>query len=271
MDLPKKIAIAGPADGKPLKAPRRTMRPVRALLYLLLRTAVWTALITISGLYCLNEVPIPALNGPRQETRGAAPEPAAPPGPEAPAPYAISRTEPPRADSFAMIRRQAGQPDHSPANTEKPEPRPRKPVLRPVGFGSSGGNFAAMRREESEAASGNGRRQARASRRDYYQDGAIVLSEAALSKKIKVKGSAPVSKSLEERYTGTDREGEIARKKKELEFEAARARQKQLRREQLTLAGLLTLGTALVMLTGSRLVKAVKLLHKPEGRHWTLK
>ena len=91
------------------------------------------------------------------------------------------------------------------------------------------------------------------------------------TKKIKVKGSAPVSKSLEERYTGTDREGEIARKKKELEFEAARARQKQLRREQLTLAGLLTLGTALVMLTGSRLVKAVKLLHKPEGRHWTLK
>ena len=260
MDFREKINAAGAAGGKPLNAPRRTMRPLRALSWLLLRTALWTALSAASCVYYFKEAGVPKFS----------PEPAAAVAralPAGPAPYAAPVDEPPAADSLALIKdSQSGRAAGAKARGK----RQVKTRLRmnPAAFGSSGGNFAPMgpRLERSVSKAPDDTVNAR-----YAEDGDIVLPAAALTKKVKLKGSAPVPAAVEKKYTGTDREGELLRAKKEMEVEAAAAAKRQLRREQLILAGLVLVGGSLVILIGSRIVKAVRLLHKPEGAHWTLK
>ncbi|MEI7528835.1 MAG: hypothetical protein WCK76_07815 [Elusimicrobiota bacterium] len=251
---------------------------MRALFHLLLRTAALTALILASGLYCVKEG---ALNGFKWNRPGTtappaentpAEKPAVLPAPEKAAPGAAGRTaRTAPADPLALIK-----PDEPPARRTSGVPKPAArggpaaiPRMRPVTFGGSGGKFARLTADDP-AGSVAAAQPPAAGGRARAEDG-VVLTPDALSKKIRVKGAAPVSPAAEKRYTGADPEAGKLRAAIRAKAEAAAAARRQLRREQFMAAGLLLLAALAIILIPSRLIKAWRLLEKPEGKHWTLK
>ena len=193
------------------------------------------------------------------------------PAPEraAPAFGRTARTAP--ADPLALIRAEEPPPRRA-GDVRKPAARGGPaaiPRLRPVTFGGSGGNFARLTADEP-AGPGAAAQPPAAGGRARAEDG-VVLAPGALSKKIRVKGSAPVSPAAEKRYTGADPEAEKLRAAIRAKNEAAVAERRQLRREQFMAAGLLLLTALGIILIPSRLIKAWRLLERPEGKHWTLK
>jgi hypothetical protein len=233
----------------------------RSLILKLLLTGFWTALVVGAGLYGLKLV--------------LGREPAVPDAPVAAEPVTAREDEPlpaperlpladagiaPSAGSLALVKKGKLPEDPGPAPASKQAARPR---LRPAGFGGSGGNFASPGlSEETEATA--------PARRRNLPEG-VVLNQAALAKKIKVKGARPVSVATAKRYSGIDPEAEALRFFKERQAEAQVEAYKQLRREQLLLSGLILLAIIALMVAGSRVIRALRLIERPDGPHWTLK
>ncbi|MCX5791996.1 MAG: hypothetical protein NTY45_07240 [Elusimicrobia bacterium] len=250
---------------------------MRALFHLLLRTAVWAALILASGLYCVKEGALngfkwnrPVTTAPQAENLPVE-KPVVLPAPDRAAPAAAGTARTAPADPLALIKQdepppRRASPDRKPAARGGPAAIPR---MRPVTFGGSGGNFARLTADEP-AGSGAAAHPPAAGGRARAEDG-VVLTPGALSKKIRVKGAAPVSPAAEKRYTGEDPEAEKLRAAVRAKAEAAAAARRQLRREQFMAAGLLLLAALAIILIPSRLIKAWRLLERPEGKHWTLK
>lgn len=251
----------------PLNPPRTTLHPVRAAFYLLLRTALWTSLILAAGLYCAKEGAFSGFNRPPAEKKYFK-SPASPPAPArnaAPAAAAPARTA--ATDPLSLIK-----PAEAPVTAARPGARRAAaviPRMKPMAFGGSGGNFAPLAADT--AANSVAARPAPAVNRGGRAQEGVFLSRAALSKKIRLKGSAPVSAAAEKRYTGADKEAEKLRAALRGRAEAAEAEAKRLRREQLWAAGWIILAAFVIMLITSRIIKAWRLLEKPEGKHWTLK
>ena len=233
----------------------------RSLILKLLLTAFWTALVLAAGLYGVKRV---------LERQPAAPEsPAAEelvPAQEdeaLPAPERLTLADAgtaPSAGSLALIKKGTLPGDAEPDAVSRQSAKPR---LRPASFGGSGGNFASPGfGEEAEAAA--------PARKRNLPDG-VVLNQAALAKKIAVKGARPVSVATAKRYSGIDPESDALRYFKGRQAEAQAEAYKQLRREQLTLSGLILLFIVVLMVAGSRVIHALRLIEKPDGPHWTFK
>ncbi|OGR64829.1 MAG: hypothetical protein A2X31_02755 [Elusimicrobia bacterium GWB2_63_22] len=231
----------------------------RSLLLKLLLTGFWTALVLAAGLYGVKKVlerePAAAAAEPPMPEQEDAPLPAPERLPLADAGYGPG----PKAGSLALVKKGT--------LPEDPEPdavlRAARPRLRPASFGSSGGNFASagLGREAADQAPARAR----------IPDEAVVLNQAALKKKIAVKGARPVSAATAKRYSGIDLESEALRLVRLRQEEALAASYKQLRREQLTLSALISLLIIVLTVLGSRVIHALRLIEKPDGSHWTLK
>ena len=140
-----------------------------------------------------------------------------------------------------------------------------RPLLRPVAFGDSGGNFPELYRAPEAGV------QPPPAPRPRISEGEIFLSPSDLRKKVKVKGSKPVSKELAKRYSGVDPEAERLREQLRAKTAAAEAFRKRLLREKAELLVIIIILGLAVMLLGSRIIRALRLLKRPEGSHWTLK
>ena len=150
-----------------------------------------------------------------------------------------------------------------------------KPRLRKVGLGSSGGNFAkpvykyqAIRKSRSAKKIYSS---ARPAEQTDDSDAEIILTPHDLTKKIKLKGSKPVSVEQAKLYTDIDLEAEALREERRMETIETELLRKNLLHEKLWLVALITLLGIAMMLLGSRVIRALRLLKKPEGKHWTLK
>jgi hypothetical protein len=102
-------------------------------------------------------------------------------------------------------------------------------------------------------------------------DGKILLTPSDLTKKIKVEGAKPISIEQAKRYADTDYEAEELREMQLMKDEKAELTKKQILLEKLGFLALVTLLGLAVMLLGSRIILALRLIKKPEGKHWTLK
>jgi hypothetical protein len=235
----------------------------RSIILKLLLTAFWTALVLAAGLYGVKQV---------LEREPAAPEApvAAEPAPEPEAEPLPAPERLPLADagsgastsagSLALVKKGKLPEDPEPDAASKRAARPR---LRPASFGGSGGNFASPGfGEETEAPAPD--------RRRNLPDG-VILSQTALAKKIKVKGARPVSVATAKRYSGIDPESDALRFFKQRQAEAQAESYRQLRREQLLLSGLILLSIIALMVAGSRVIHALRLIEKADGPHWTFK
>jgi len=252
----------------PLNSPKKTLHPVRAAVWLALRTALWTALILASGLYCANEGILPQRGKPpagKEIIHKPAPIPARQKSSRLPAAGAVRTAA---TDPLALIK--PGKPlpglERKAASRRAPAAIPR---MRPATFGSSGGGFAPLLADYAENRA-SAPSPAATDRKAREEEG-VFLGQAALSKKVRLKGARPVSAAAEKRYTGTDREAGELRAVILSRAEAAEAERKRLRRGRLILAGWIVLAALAIMLIASRVVKAWRLLEKPEGKHWTLK
>jgi hypothetical protein len=136
--------------------------------------------------------------------------------------------------------------------------------LKAVTFGGSGGNFVPLGQEEQEQAPG------RAETAPRDQD-AVLLPASAMLSSVKVKGARPVPAAAGKKYSGVDPEAEFLRERMRQQATAAEAAKFQLRSEKLLLAGWLAMLSLAAMLIPSRVIKAWRLIHRPEGSHWTLK
>ena len=254
-----------------LNPPKKTFHPVKAALYLLLRTAIWTSLILILGILYIKEGGIAdtrRLPAEKKSFKNSVVLPVLPAGASY-EPVLPEHTAP--ADPLALIKTGSKAAPRA-INTSRQKMRnvpPVLPRLRPMGFGESGGNFAQLGTDKPERSPAASPRPVAVSPA-YAQEG-LVLTPGALSKKIKVKGSVPVSAAAEKRYTGVDKEAEMLRAALRAKVEAAEAARKQLRREQFMAAGIIVLSALVIMLVASRIIKAWKTLEKPEGKHWTFK
>ena len=234
----------------------------RSLLLKLLLTGFWTALVLAAGLYGVKRVlerdpsvPAAAAAVPPMPEQEDAPLPAPERLPLADAGYGPG----PKAGSLALVKKGKLPEDPGPDAVS----RAARPRLRPTSFGSSGGNFASPGFSRETADQSPARRQ--------IPDEAVVLNQAALTKKIAVKGARPVSAATAKRYSGIDLESEALRLFKLRQEEARAASYKQLRREQLTLSALISLLIITLTVLGSRVIHALRLIEKPDGSHWTLK
>lgn len=233
----------------------------RSLILKLLLTFFWTALVAAAGLYgfklVLEREPS-APEAPIAAEPVAAQEDEALPTPER-LPLADAGTAPP-AGSLALVKKGKIPEDPEPAPAAR---QPARPRLRPASFGGSGGNFASPGFSEQTE-------EAAPVRRRNLPEG-VVLNQAALANKIKVKGARPVSVATAKRYSGIDPESEALRFFKQRQAEAQAESYKQLRREQFLLSGLILLVIIALMVAGSRVIHALRLIEKPAGPHWTLK
>ena len=242
---------------------RTTLRPWRALFNLLLRAFTCTAVILGCGLYYLNEALLPAPVKPAEITAAPAKSPSrrtylksppkAPPapGPKLADPLSLIKASKPVADSYG-----------NESDAGKNAARPR---LKAVTFAGSGGRFIPIGQEEREQAPGS---RTESARRDLET---VLLPASALSKKITVKGAKPVSVLAGKKYSGVDPEAEFLRERMRRQAAAAEASRLQLRKEKLLLTGWLALLALAAMLIPSRVIKAWRLIQKPEGSHWTLR
>jgi len=235
----------------------------RSLILKLLLTAFWTALVVAAGLYGVKRV---LEREPAAPEAPVAAEPAAAQEDEAlPAPERLPLADAgsgaaPSAGSLALVKKEKFPEDPEPDAPSRQAARPR---LRPASFGGSGGNFPRPGfSEETEAPV--------PARRRNLPEG-VILNQAALAKKIKVKGARPVSVATAKRYSGIDPESDALRFFKQRQAEALAESYKQLRREQLLLSGLILLSIIVLMVAGSRVIHALRLIEKADGPHWTLK
>jgi len=246
-----------------LKPQRTTLRSRRPLILRLLLTAFCTAAVLTAGIYGLKKrlEAVPARVAQAAAKARAEPQPedsGALPGPEPAVLYAAAAAPGAAPDSVAMVktgRAPAGDQSESAGSAA----RASRPRLRPVGFGSSGGKFATPMYEEPAAA-----------RARRPEDG-ILLKPSDLTKKIKVKGAGPVSPAKAKRYSGIDPEAEALRARVRAKAAAAEAARKRLLLKKLELSGLIALLGLAVILAGSRVIRALRLLKRSEGAHWTLK
>lgn len=233
----------------------------RSLILKLLLTAFWTGLLAAAGLYGFKLV---LEREPAAPETPSAEQPVLEPGIETlPAPERLPLADAgtaPSAGSLALVKKGKLPEDTEPDAVSKRAARPR---LRPASFGGSGGNFASPGfSEETEAPA--------PARKRNLPDG-VILNQAALAKKIAVKGARPVSVATAKRYSGIDPESEALRYFKQRQAEAQAEAYRQLRREQLTLSGLILLAIIALMIAGSRVIHALRLIEKPDGPHWTFK
>lgn len=234
----------------------------RSLILKLLLTALWTALLAAAGLYgfklVLERKPA-AAGAPVAAKPAAAQDDEALPAPERLPLAEAAGGSAPSAGSLALVKKGKLPEDPEPEAVS----RTSRPRLRPVSFGGSGGNFASPGfGEEAERPV--------AARRRNLPEG-VILNQAALAKKIKVKGALPVSVETAKRYSGMDPEPEALRFFRQRQTEARAESHKQLRREQLLLSGLILLSIIVLMVAGSRVIHALRLIEKADGPHWTLK
>lgn len=245
-----------------LNPPKATLHAGRALFYLLLKTFLWTAVLLACGLYYANESLRPAPVKPAAAAAARAKKtprtPALKEPPKAPPPQG-----PEMADPLSLITApKAG------ANTyEKKGARAQTAArtrLKAVTFGGSGGNFVPLGQEEQERAPGR----TKSAPRD--QD-AVLLPASAMLRSVKVKGARPVPAAAGKKYSGVDPEAEFLRERMRRQAAAAEEAKLQLRNEKLLLSFWLALLALAAMLIPSRVIKAWRLIHRPEGSHWTLK
>lgn len=247
-----------PGHSTKLNPPKTTLRRGRDLFFLGLRTAAWTAVALACALYFINDSIRPAPGKPAVRTEPAAGKSA----------RRTAINPPPRthrasgleiADPLALIK---GPRAYGEGNA--PAKKTAVPRFKTVTFAGSGGKFAALGQDEQEPA------QARAENPPRDQE-AVLLPASALGKAVKVKGARPVPVSTGKKYSGIDPEAEFLRermRRQAAEYEAGKVR---LRNEKLLLTGWLTLLVLAAMLIPSRVIKAWRLIHKPEGSHWTLR
>lgn len=235
----------------------------RSLILKLLLTAFWTALVVAAGLYGVKRVlerepaaPAEAAVASSTPEQEDAPLPAPERLPLENAGYGAA----PSAGSLALVKKGKLPGDPEPDATSRQAVRPR---LRPASFGGSGGNFA------SPGLSGEAEAPAIARKRNLPEG--VILNQAALAKKIAVKGARPVPDATAKRYSGIDPESDALRFFKQRQAQAQAESYKQLRREQLLLSGLILLAIIVLMVAGSRVIHALRLIEKPDGPHWTLK
>lgn len=235
----------------------------RSLILKLLLTAFWTGLLLAAGLYGVKlvlerepaapDAPVAAEPAPEPETESL---PAPERLPLADAGYAAA----PSAGSLALVKKGKLPEDPEPDAVSKRTARPR---LRPASFGGSGGNFASPGfGEETE--------EPVTARKRNLPDG-VILNQTALAKKIKVKGARPVSVAAAKRYSGIDPESDALRYFRQRQAEAQAEAYKQLRREQLALSGSILLFIIVLMVAGSRVIHALRLIEKADGPHWTFR
>lgn len=251
-----------------LNSPKKTLRPVKAMISLLLRTALWTSAILACGLYFTNEAVLPAM---RKKAAAAKILPDAPlPEPDlkfAPAPGIKQPL--PAADPLAMVRKY-----EQPATAGRAAAASRQAgtAIPQLKAGREEGWFAQV-----DFRPGEDRRIAvkehvlRAGRRGENAEGAVLLPGSALEKKVALAGAKPVSSAAEKKYTGADKEAEKLREELKSRAEAGRERARRLRNEKLFLGGIILIISAILILLLSRTISAWRSIHKPEGSHWTLK
>jgi len=241
---------------------KKTLRGGRALFYLLLRTSAWAAILLACGLYYLNEtLPTPPVK-PAADTAGGVMQTGRRPFLSRP-PHAKTQQAAEMADPLYLIK--ASKAGTNAAGTRTAAPGAAAPRLKAVTFAGSGGRFVPLGQAAPEQGS--------ASRTEGApRDGdAVLLPAAALSRKVKVTGAKPVPAALGKKYSGIDPEAEFLRERLRRQAAAAEASAEQLRHEELLLTGWLLLLALAVMILPSRVIKAWRLIQKPEGSHWTLK
>lgn len=241
----------------PLKA---TLHGGRALFFLLLRTFLWTAVILACGLYYVNKSLLPAPVKPAAAAAARAKRPTRQPALKKP-PEPPPAQGPEMADPLSLITApKAGATAAAPSKKTSAVPR-----LKTVTFAGSGGSFVPIGQAEPEEDRGS---LAENAPRDQE---AVLLPAAALSKKVKVKGARPVPVLTGKKYSGMDPEADFLRERVRRQAAAAEALKKQLLNEELMLAGWLALLALAATLIPSGVIKAWRLIQKPEGSHWTLR
>jgi len=168
---------------------------------------------------------------------------------------------PPQADSLTMIK--------APPRGSVSTPVPQKAAIPRLVSNSSGRWFAKIDFRSGEA--GELQEPMQEEARRGPGDGEIAITQAALSRKIKVRGARPVSASLEKRYASVDKEAEKLRSEFRRKAEAAEIARKQRLRKQIELSALILAIAAMLAIAASRIVKAWRAIQKPDGTHWTLK
>jgi hypothetical protein len=237
------------------KIPKAKLHNNRPLLVKLLLTIFYTAIILTLMVYGIKKLfePLPTeIAQIEQQSQ----DPMAMPESK---PAVLSPTAP---DSTSLVK--AGK-----ALTENPQRNSRsapravgKPRLKAVKMGGSGGNFARINENKTNTYS--------AEQNDAL-DGKIILTPSDLTKKIKVKGAKPISIEQAKRYADTDYEAEELREAQRMKDEKVELARKRVLFEKLGFLVLTTLSGLALMLLGSRIIRALHLLKKPEGPHWTLK
>ena len=179
------------------------------------------------------------------------------------------------SDPLDLIKVRKSPAKSSRKKTRSVSNKAAKPRLRRVGMGSSGGNFAKPLYKYKTI------RKVRPAKKVYSsalsaeqtddENEEIILTPYDLTKKIKVKGAKPVSVEQAKLYTDMDLEAEALREARRLEAIETELLRKNLLHEKLWLVALITLLGIAMMLLGSRVIRALRLLKKPEGKHWTLK
>lgn len=252
----------------PDRPPLRTLRPVRATLLLLLRTALWTAIITASAVYCLKEGALQAIAARAASAWRAAAAvkaAAAPPPPRQAAEaglFEVPEPERPR-DPAALLKPLAPEPAPVRASAGRAPSREIPRLSTGGGNWFSKVNFSARKSVNARAEG--------AAPRTAALEGGVVLPPGSLTPAVRLRRAAPVPPETAARYSGVDPEADRLRAEARLKEEAARERAKKLLAEQVA-AGLIVLlaGTALTLVL-SRAIAAWREILKSSGTHWTLK
>lgn len=239
----------------PPHSPKRSLRSPFRLVYLLLRTALWTAMLAACGVYIAYDSLIPAPIAPPEDAGWEESPPLAQP----------EKRE--LTDRSGRRQKETGTMDLVQAI---PSEQPRMAASRLSGslpaFKSAGGFTlkkpkyaftAELRGPKSDLESG-------------YAPAGDAKEAALLNKKFLPKGLAPVSTKAGKRYS-PDKEADSVRERARRKTEAAALARKQILLEKVKLVILVALVAISIMILGSRVIKALDILEKSEDRHWTLK
>lgn len=240
----------------------KTLRPGRRLFFLALRTLLLTCALLACLLYLAQEKASPPVDPPRQP----APEEAGNSLPAIRARAGKSRYGEdavaawPGAGSVEMVK----SPDIS-RDTKTSVKRTFIPRLQ-----TSGGDQGRWYAQVSFGPRDHPAEAAPETKRETGGD-AVFIPPGAVSKKIVVRGARPVSRKDEKRYASIDAKAEQLRQKRRLEGEAEKERLGLLRHEKAVISFWLILTLAAGLIAASRVIKAWRSIHKPDGPHWTLK
>lgn len=237
----------------PPHSPKRSLRSPFRLVYLLLRTALWTTMLAACGIYIAYD----SFTPPPPEPPADAGFEESPPLPELEKPEITGGRGRRQKDAGTMKLVQGL------ASDEPPRMMTRRSGYRT----SSGGGFTLKKPKYAFTSELKGSKSA-------LESGNAPDSEAKeaalLNKKFLPKGLAPVSAKTGKRY-GPDKEADRVRERARKKAEAAALARKQILLEKVKLVILVALISISLMILGSRVIKALDLLEKPEGPHWTLK